>query len=99
MKITLLLLATALGTMGWVYRDRWLPGAPAPIPAQAKLASMQRISDEEFAHRLQENVPTRVQLAKQYPDSYQRLRSQVRKDLRECIVTEVVPGVLKAECR
>ena len=95
----LLLILFATCAAGWVYRDRWLPGAPAPVPVQAKLASMQRVSDEEFARQLQENVPTRVKLAKQYPDSYQRLGAQVKKDLRSCIVTEVVPGVLKAVCR
>lgn len=93
------------GAAAWSYRDRLAPppatqsaGRAVP-PGNVKVMSTQRLSNDEFQRQLQENVPLRVKLAKQYPDSYDRLAQQTRKNLRDCIVTEVVPGVLKAVCQ
>ncbi|MGH8766220.1 MAG: hypothetical protein ACRET8_10940 [Burkholderiales bacterium] len=98
MKI-ILALAIVAGLAGWFYRDRLSPAAHKQAAAgPGNRPSLQHLSDDEYSRQLQENVALRVKLSKQYPDSYKRLALQVRRNLRECIVTEVVPGVLKAVC-
>jgi hypothetical protein len=84
-----------IGFAAWTMRD-----APRMAEASASKASGAQPSIRaEYAQRLHDNEPLRSRLAQKYPDTYRDLASQVHRDLNGCIVTEVVPGVLKATCQ
>ena len=99
MKIVLILFVAA-GIAGWMYRDRLGPVTARTLPGETGVpASIQRLTETEYARQVHDNVSLRVQLSKQYPEAYKVLAQQTKRPLHECIVTEVVPGVLKATCR
>jgi hypothetical protein len=61
------------------------PGAPQPTGA-------------DYARQVRDNAPLRAQLQQKYPDVYRDLAGQTHRDLNGCLVTEIVPGILKATC-
>ncbi|HEY8067886.1 MAG TPA: hypothetical protein VIF38_03260 [Burkholderiales bacterium] len=65
--------------------------APSTLSTQALRA--------DYARQVRDNAPLRVQLQKKYPDVYRDLASQTRRDLGGCVVTEMMPGILRANCQ
>ncbi len=92
-KIACLALLLA-GIVGWAVRDE-AKNAPG-LAATAKPAPPTR---SQYARMVSDNAPQRTKLKAQYPLVWKDLAAQTRRDLGTCVVTEVVPGVLKAECR
>jgi hypothetical protein len=84
------------GIIGWAVRDE---ANLRPAPKAEQSAAPVRLSREQFAQRLRDNAPLRERLRREYPETWQNLALQARGKLAECIVTEAMPGVLKAECQ
>ena len=61
-------------------------------------ASASRPAGPNYAQQVRDNAPVRTKLRQKYPDVYRDLAGQTRRDLNGCVVTEVVPGVLRATC-
>lgn len=82
------------GIIGWAIRDdaSSKPSASAPAPASA------RLSREQVTQKVKDNAPLRERLQKQHPDAWRELAKQARRELASCVVTEFMPGVLKADC-
>jgi len=96
-KIAVLALLAA-GIIGWAVRDDTVskPATTAgPPPAPGAPA---RANRDEFAQKVRDNASLRESLQKQHPEAWRGLAQQTRRDLATCVVTEVLPGVLKADC-
>lgn len=93
-KIACLALLLA-GIIGWSIKDD-ATSKPASVDPRKPAALL---SPEQFAQRLRDNAPTRERLEKQYPDTWQQLAMQSRGKIQNCIVTELHPGMLRADCR
>jgi hypothetical protein len=88
------LIALALllaGIIGWAVRDE-AKNAPAPQAAGAQLRPQE-------AQRVRDNAAERRRLKESYPQVWNDLARQTTRDLATCVVTEPLPGMLKADCR
>jgi hypothetical protein len=84
------------GIVGWAVRD---DASSKPSSASAgSPAPGARLSREQVAQKVKDNGPTRDRLQKQYPEAWRDLAKQTRRDIATCVVTEYMPGVLKADC-
>jgi hypothetical protein len=82
-----------IAVAAWTTRDARKPEASA---ASASAVFSPRA---EFARKVRDNAPLRTRLQEKYPDVYRDLAGQMRRDLSACVVSEVVPGILKATCQ
>ncbi len=89
-KIACLALLLA-GIIGWAVRDE-----ANHAPGTAKSGPPLR---GPYAKLVNDNAAQRAKLKAQYPLVWNNLASQTSRDLGTCIVTEVGPGLLKADCR
>jgi hypothetical protein len=85
--------AVVIAIAAWTMRD-----APRMSEASASKAPNSQSARAEYAQQLRDNAPVRVQLQQKYPDVYRDLASQTRRDLASCVVTEFMPGMLRATC-
>ena len=97
-KIAVLALLLA-GVVGWAVRDEAKLRLFAPAPPAAPSAPSAPSAREQFAQKLRDNASQRARLEKQYPKVWKELAEKTRRDLATCVVTEIIPEVLKAECR
>lgn len=84
------------GIVGWAVRDD-ASNKPSSASVSAP-APGARPTREQVAQRMKDNEPMRARLQKQYPDAWRELAKQTRRDIATCVVTEFMPGVLKADC-
>ena len=90
-KIAVVALLLA-GIIGWAVRDEAVLKSFAPAPAAPS-------ARELFAQKLRDNASQRARLEKQYPKVWKELAEKTHRDLATCVVTEIIPEVLKADCR
>lgn len=95
MKLTLFFIIGTLCGAAWVMHGT---KGPSTAASPAAGAVPLRLSPEQQLEAVRKNDPLRAKLAKQYPDSYRELERQAKRDLRNCVVTQVVDNVLKANC-
>jgi hypothetical protein len=96
-----LILFFVIGTIcGAAWMLHGVPGSPKASPAAAPAAAIPvRMSKDQYAEALRKNASVRENLAKRYPDSYRQLEQQAKRDLKDCVVTQLIDGVLKAACQ
>lgn len=98
MKLILFFIIGTICGAAWMLHG--VPGSSkassAAVPAAAIPA---RMSKDQYAEALRTNAPLRENLAKRYPDSYRQLEQQAKRDLKGCVVTQLIDGVLKAACQ
>ena len=82
------------GIIGWAIRDE----AKAP-GSSASTSQPSRSPRDQYAQMVSNNARMRGDLKAKYPEVWNDLAVQTRRDLGTCVVTEVVPGILKADCR
>ena len=97
MKLALFFIIGTLCGAAWVVHGTKGPATTAP-PALPAGAIPVRLTPEQQLEAVRKNDPMRAKLEKQYPESYRELERQARRDLRNCIVTQLVDNVLKANC-
>ena len=82
------------GIVGWAVRDEAkAPGSSAGSPQASPPTRGQ------YAQMVSDNAKLRGSLKEKYPQVWNDLAMQTRRDLGTCVITEVMPGVLKADCR
>lgn len=91
MKKTIVFALLLAGILGWAVRDEaYFKPSPAPTAPNAR---------DLFAQKVRDNASQRARLEKLYPKVWKELAAKTRHDLSGCVVTEIIPEVLKAECR
>jgi hypothetical protein len=95
MKKVALIALLAAGIVGWAVRQE-ASLRPASEPDERKRPP--RLTRDQIAQKVRENAPLRDKLRAKYPDTWRELAQQTRRDLSTCVVTEMLPGVLKADC-
>jgi len=92
MVISIAFAAVVIAIAAWMMR-----GDPRMSEASASKPGAQS-ARAEYAQQVRDNAPVRAQLQQKYPDVYRDLASQTRRDLGHCVVTEIMPGLLRATC-
>jgi hypothetical protein len=86
------------GIIGWAVRDEAkAPGSSAGSPQNA--AKKAPPTREQYAQMVSDNARMRSDLKAKYPQVWNDLAMQSRRDIGTCVITEILPGVLKADCR
>jgi len=96
-KLTLFFIIGTLCGAAWVMHGTKGPSSAAS-PALPVGTNPVRLTPEQQLEAVRKNDALRSRLEKKYPDSYRELERQAKRDLRNCIVTQVLDNVLAANC-
>ena len=98
MKLTLFFIIGTICGAAWMLHG--VPGSSKASSAAVPAAPMPvRMGKDQYAEALRKNAQVRETLAKRFPDSYRQLEQQAKRDLKDCVVTQLIDGVLKAACQ
>ena len=84
------------GIIGWSVRDD--ASSKSSASSGSAPAPVARPTREQIAQKVRDNAQLRERLQKQYPEAWRGLAQQTRRDPASCVVTEFMPGMLKADC-
>lgn len=82
------------GIVSWAVRD---DASTSHAPTQQ--GQRAQPTRAQYAQMVTDNASQRRKLKEKYPEVWRDLAAQTRRDIGTCVVTEVVPGMLKADCR